>query len=479
MFLGPVVWLYRYLAATADKSTAVLIAIVLLVLPVFATDGQQAELRATTRLRVSQAQPIAFEPNLGQSSKESKFVTHQNGFAAGFRTGAVRFWLRGSSGAQVSLELSFDSPNQESKLVGERPLPGTVNYLRGKDPQGWYRNVPTFEQVRYQDLYPGIDLLFYGNGGHIEHDFVISPKSDFRTVAMRVEGAWRIEVTAPGALNLETQDGGRLEFRKPIAYQQTTKGKKEVAVAYDVKGNLVKFAVGAYDHSLPLIIDPVLDYSTYIANANSTIDAAKTDAQGNTYITGITFDPSYPATAGAFDSTCAANCSTTPDVFVTKLNAGGTGQVYSTFLGGNDYDQANGIAVDSNGNAVIVGITHSSDFPIKNPVQSGTTTSPWQIGFVTSLSPDGSSLNYSSELGGQSTYLNAVAIDANGNAYTTGITYSAGVSDDGRCAGRVRAMLRGGICFQVSAERKLRLQRRNRRRQCYKRWRWSDWLLCN
>ncbi len=422
MFLGLVVWLYRYLAAIADKSTAILIAIALLVLPAAAIDGRQAELRATTRLRVSQAQPIAFEPNLGQSSIENSFITHQNGFAAGFGAGAVRFWLRVASGAPVSLKLSFDSSNQKSRLVGERPLQGTVNYLRGKDPQGWRRNVPTFEQVRYRDLYPGIDLLFYGNGGRIEHDFVISPKSDFGTVAMRVEGARRIEVTAPGALNLETQDGGRLEFRKPIAYQQTTKGKKEVAVAYDVKGTLVKFAVGAYDHSLPLIIDPVLDYSTYIADANSTIYAATADAQGNTYITGITFDPSYPVTSAALQRTCGGNCTNGPDAFVTKLNANGTGQVYSTFLGGSDYDQANGIAVDSNGNAVIVGITHSSDFPIKNPVQSTTTTSPWQIGFVTSLSADGSSLNYSSEIGGQSTYVNAVAIDGSGNAYVTGIT---------------------------------------------------------
>jgi hypothetical protein len=172
------------------------------------------------------------------------------------------------------------------------------------------------------------------------------------------------------------------------------------------------------------VIDPVLDYSTYLANLSLYVYSAAVDAPDNTYIAGLTFSSSYPVTSGAVQTTCAS-CPNKPDIFITKLNATGTAQVYSTFLGGSDIDQPYSIAVDSSGDAIVVGYTGSADFPLKNAIGSGPPAT--YNGFVTSLAPDGASLNFSSTLGGNGsengagpTYASGVATDASGNVYVGG-----------------------------------------------------------
>ena len=217
-------------------------------------------------------------------------------------------------------------------------------------------------------------------------------------------------------------------------YQVSGNGKKNRSGRFVLLSkNEVGFIISAYDPSRPLIIDPILTYSTYLADLNLYMGAVATDASGDTFVTGMAFSNSYPSTAGAYQQTCKSCGSNQPepDVFVTKVNPDGSGLIYSTYLGGSDYDQPNGIGVDGAGNAVIVGETYSADFPLKNAIPVGYRGYGNVLGFVTSLSADGSSLNYSSVLGGASmapsasmTTAIAVAVDTNGNAYVTGFTDS-------------------------------------------------------
>lgn len=380
------------------------------------------------RITVARTLPIAFEPNVGQIDRPFNFLAHQNGLAVGFGIRQVEFSLTSSNGKPGRLLLSFDMSSPLAAPAVEGLLSGHVNYLRGNIRSSWKRGLPTYERLRYHDLYPGVDLVFYGNGQQMEHDFIVSAGTNPRCISMSVDGARATKLSRAGELVFEYEDGGQIVFRKPIAFQQTQHGKREVAVAYRMVGERIGFAIGTYDRSLPLTIDPVLDYSTYLANDYAGSAAVAADSHGNTYVTGFIFDPAYPISAGAFQAKCSS-CPNTPDIFVTKFMADGSGQVYSTFLGGSGYDQASKLVVDGNGNAIVVGWTSSQDFPQKNSINSTANGYAMQWGFITSLTADGSSLNYSSVLGQVATAsgtartsVTAVALDSGGNAYITGMT---------------------------------------------------------
>lgn len=364
--------------------------------------------------------PIAFEPNLNQADARYKFLAHQNGFAMGFLDHSIEIRLATKAGSADVLGISFEG-SQSSAASAEKLLPGRVNYLRGSDPAAFQRNGPTYARVRYTSLYPGTDLVFYGNGPRLEHDFVLAPGADPRSIALRFTGMRDLQLTPAGDLVIHTAQAS-IEFHRPFAYQETSKGKVEVAAAYRVRKDRATFDVGSYDRSLPLIIDPVLDYSTFLADAFISTAHIATDSAGNTYITSLVFDAAYPTTPGSLQPTCASCASNKPDVVVTKLSADGSGQVYSTFLGGTDYDEPFGIAVDSNGNAIIVGRTESTDFPVKNPAATPSGSFGSFFVFVSSLSADGSALNYSSVLAGGFSLATSVAVDSAGNAYVTGNT---------------------------------------------------------
>ncbi len=366
--------------------------------------------------------PIAFEPNLKQSDTRYKFLTHQNGLVMGLLDHGIEVRLSTRAGRADVLGISFEG-SQSSAVSAEQLLPGQMNYIRGSDPAAYQRNIPTYARVRYSFLYPGIDLIFYGNGSRLEHDFVLAPGSDSSAIALRFTGMRHLQLTPAGDLLIQSAQAS-IEFHRPFAYQETSTGKAEVAVAYRVCNDRVTFDVAPYDHSLPLIIDPVLDYSTFLGDTSFGPASIAIDSAGNTYITSLMFDPTYPTTQGSLQPTCAS-CSNKPDVVITKLKADGSGQVYSTFLGGSDFDQPFGIAVDGKGNAIVVGRTQSSDFPVKNPAS----TPPLGVGssaFVSSLSADGSALNYSTLLGsGFEVLATSVAVDSTGNAYVTGDTSDA------------------------------------------------------
>jgi hypothetical protein len=372
--------------------------------------------------------PVAFERNTGQVSGDFRFVGRQNGVFIGFAAQHIRFAVATELG-KSTYDLSFEY-SRPTAIEGEQLLAGKVNYLRGSDSSHWKRNLPTFARVRYRNLYPGIDLVFYGNGKEMEHDFVVAPGTDPQEIVMKLSGEQPIRVLEDGALLLGSSERGQVQLRKPIAYQQNGRGRVEVAASYHQVEGKVKFELGAYDRTLPLIIDPVLSYSTYVADDYSGSYAIGADADGNSYVAGLTFDASYPTTAGAVQPTCVS-CPNTPDLFITKLKADGSGQVYSTFLGGNDYDEPTGIVVDKNGNAIIAGRTSSKNFPLKNAVNTTAQGYAVQWGFVTSISGDGSALNFSTVLGEAervdstaSTYLGALALDSGGNVYVTGSTNS-------------------------------------------------------
>lgn len=366
--------------------------------------------------------PIAFEPNLNQADARYKFLTHQNGLVMGLLDHSIELRLATKAGSAEVLGISLEG-SQGSAMSAENLLPGKMNYLRGNTPADFQRNIPTYARVRYTSLYPGTDLVFYGNGPRLEHDFVVAPGADPSVIALRFTGMRHLQLTPAGDLLIHTAEAS-IEFHRPFAYQETSKGKVEVAAAYRVRNDRATFDVGPYDRSLPLIIDPVLDYSTFLADASISTEHIATDTAGNTYITSLVFDPTYPTTPGSFQPTCAS-CSGTPDVVITKLSADGSGQVYSTFLGGTNYDEPFGIAVDGTGNAIVVGRTESTDFPVKNPAAAPTGGFGSFFVFVSSLSPDGSALNYSSVLAGGFSLATSVAVDSAGNAFVTGNTSDA------------------------------------------------------
>ena len=391
-------------------------------------DGSEPSAQTNTTAAVTFSKlPLTFEPNLGQGPGAAEYLTRSGSMQAGVSGTGLRIRLR-SGQKPVDLAMTLAGAKEHAAASPSEKTGGEANYLLGADPSKWKTHIPLYGRVRYNDVYPGIDLVFYGNNGHLEHDFVVQPGSDYRSIRIRFDGAKTVGLSKDGdlAVGVET---GTLVLHAPVVYQERD-GERLMRSGHFVLGkDGVSFAVDGYDPTLRLIIDPVLDFATYLANQNLTVKSAAVDSAGNTYIVGQTFESTYPVTAGAFQTTCTACAAQKPEIFITKLNPTGTVQVYSTFLGGSSYNEGDGITVDATGDAIVVGYTTSPDFPLKNAVASGT-PSPSNTGFVTSLAVDGASLNFSSLLGGNSTqqagdtYLQGVAADVSGNIYVSGVTES-------------------------------------------------------
>jgi hypothetical protein len=348
----------------------------------------------------------------------------------------------------VRLKLVGASP--KAKVVGLAELPGKSNYFIGNDPKKWRTNVANYARVKYQEVYPGIDLVYYGNQQQLEYDFVVAPGGDPRAVQFelvgegsalpRAAGGRPYHIDANGDL-LITAEAGEVRFHKPVVYQVAPASGRPAAETAALRRSLdgryilladnrVGFEVGAYDKTLPLIIDPVLSYSTYLSGDGYHAGCAiAVDAIGNAYVTGQTDSGNFPTTPGAFQTSYGAGYM---DAFVTKLNAAGSALVYSTYLGGSGYDWAGGIAVDAAGNAYVTGYTDSSDFPTTpgafQRTYGGADYGPYTrrgIAFVAKLEAVGSVLVYSTYLGGSNdVFASGIAVDATGNAYVTGYTAS-------------------------------------------------------
>jgi len=329
--------------------------------------------------------------------------------------------------AHNTLRIKLVGANVATIVEGLQALPGKTNYFIGNDPAKWRTDIPAYAKIRYKAIYPGTDLVYYGNQRQLEYDFVLAPGADPRIIRLAIAGSEKLEAGTDGGLVLRTT-GGEVRLHKPIVYQQVNGTRKEATGRYVLRGKReIGFEVAAYDASRPLIIDPVLSYSTYLGgSAGDFGNAIAVDASGNAYITGFTTSANFP-TKNAFQ----AALSGANDAFVAKLDPTGSALVYSTFLGGTMDDFGNGIAVDSSVNAYVTGSTRSTNFPTASPFQANCKSCANGQGnaFVAKLSAAGSTLTYSTYLGGSGNgtdgdFGNGIAVDASNNAYVTGFTSS-------------------------------------------------------
>ena len=337
----------------------------------------------------------------------------------------------------AALRLKLVAPNSTPQVTGMEELLGKSNYFRGSDPRKWRTNVPTYAKVKYAGVYPGVDLVYYGSQGQLECDFIVAPGANPHAIALSLQGAKRVNVDAHGDLVVDV-NGVEIRFQRPVVHQPGNMGPKiknaklQIAGRYVLQGeNQVGFRVAAYDASKPLIIDPVLRYSTYLGGSGEDVsgffglDNIATDPLGNAYLIGSTTSTDFPTTAGASQTTFGGSGDVyfSGDAFVAKLNAAGNALLYSTYIGGSSDEQGESIAVDAAGIAYISGETFSTNFPTVNPLQA--TNGGGGDSFVAKLNAAGNALVYSTYLGGSDfDPFPMIEIDRRGNAYLQGTTFS-------------------------------------------------------
>ena len=421
--------------------------------------------------------PLSFQANTGQAPRNVKFLSRGSGYGL-FLTGQDAVLALHNNGcARKSLtetdnkapaperatshliDVGASCQNDETLVrmrlfgaskpsrypTGEEQLAGTANYFIGNDPRNWRTNVPTYAKVRYRGVYSGVDLVYYGNQRQLEYDFVIAPGADPKPILLQLSGARALSLGPDGDLRVAAGNSS-LTFRKPTIYQVINGQRKTVEGGYRLlPKSMVGFRLGSYDREKPLVIDPVLVYSTYLGGSGifdkgDGANAVTVDTAGNVYVTGYTYSADFPVTTGAFQSKSngAPSQNTPNNAFVTKLNPTATALVYSSYLGGSgaaNGDTANAIAIDSSGNAYVAGQAYSTDFPVtpgafQTVNHAAASAGQASNGFITKLNPTGSQLVYSTYLGGsqneggETEGVNGLAVDSSGNVYVAGTTGS-------------------------------------------------------
>jgi hypothetical protein len=361
--------------------------------------------------------PMTFEENKGQGPGDAEFLSRGTGYTVLFGRERVRIYT-----GKATVTMRILAPSRLLRIEGTDQQQGKSNYFFGNDRSKWLAGVPNYLRVRYRGVYPGIDLVFYGNGTQLEYDWIVSPGADPLRIRTKFEGVRGMRVGAGGDLLLALKKD-QLQWRRPDSYQGEGEGKVAVKAGFKITGRReVRFTIGNYDRNRVLVIDPILVYATYLGGSGTDyLFALAVDSEGNSYVTGGTGSPNFPIVSGAYQS---AFKSSGMAGFITKINPQGTALVYSTFIGGTgDNNATQAIAVDSLGYAYVTGGTDSTDFPTVNPVQAhnaGATDI-----FLLKLSPNGGSLVYSTYLGGSGTeFAQGLAIDAATNVYLTGWTNS-------------------------------------------------------
>ncbi|AXC11340.1 Cell surface protein [Acidisarcina polymorpha] len=441
--------------------------------------------------------PLSFEANRGQSDPQVKFLSRGQGYSLFLTdTSAVLSLSKdlasqpktsaigGKAAPQKAAKVKTDVVRMElagaargMQVSGADPLPGKANYFLGKDSSKWHTNVPTYAKVKYSNVYPGIDLVYYGNQRQLEYDFVVAANADPKQARLHFAGASKLKLNSGGDLEIIAKDG-EIAFHKPVVYQLKDGQRQPVEGSFQLlANNTVGFRLASYDQSRELVIDPVLAYSTYLGAGSDTPDALAVDAEGNlylsvendspylvkfdaagstmiystslpgtgssnndnvggiygiavdatgnAYLTGAATISNFPVTPGAFQTVYNSINGTG---FVTKLNPTG-GIVYSTLLGGSSSDFGTGIEVDAEGNAFVAGYTSSADFPTTaGAFQPKANITDSSVGFVTKLNAAGSSLIYSTFLQSTSSkenisYATGIEIDGTGDAYVAGYTH--------------------------------------------------------
>jgi hypothetical protein len=412
--------------------------------------------------------PLRFEPNQGQSSPDVNYLARGAGYGLFLSPDQAVLSLSATSAGQKDGQSSSPSIDQidhmqidrmqivHMQLAGANPsaaavgtdlLPGKSNYLIGSDPAKWHRNIPQFARVRYRDVYPGVDLVYYGNQGQLEYDFEVAPGVDPGVIALRFQGQQKPQLDKSGNLIL-AGSGGELRLKAPLVYQRSGAAQQPVAGRFVLRSDgEVSFGLSDYDRSRALVIDPVLTYSTYFGGAGveacsaiagitiagvtsppSGCPAVAVDSSANVYLAGSTTSANFPVLPAATSTPHAFQpaLSAPPDVFVTKLNAGATAVLFSTYLGGDQVDISAGVAADSAFNVVVAGTTTSTNFPTTSTSAfQATPASAGAHAFVSVLDAAGENLLYSTYLSGNGTEsARGLALDSNNKVYVIGTTTS-------------------------------------------------------
>ena len=389
--------------------------------------------------------PLFFEPNQGQTDPRVRFLARGAGYSLFLTANEAVLELQQSAGSRQSsavsrqpsadnvIRMRLQGANSKAKVSGSEALRGKSNYFIGNDPAQWHRNIPQFARVNYAAVYPGVDLVYYGNQGQLEYDFRVAPGADPSQIILTFDGASaRLD---SGNLVLSTGQGDLL-FHAPQIYQQEGNTRKTIAGSFrQVADNKIGFALGAYDRSRELIIDPVLNYSTYLGGDKSeSLVQVAVDSGLNIYVAGSTTSADFPGTSGGFQP----NLKGQQNIFIAKLNPAAQPQlIYATYLGGSVADNAAGVAVDSNFYVYVAGWTTSPDFPTSSNAFQTATQVPaaGTHGFLSKLNINGNQLLYSTYLAGSNAANNAadevsgLAIDGNHQyAFVTGTTTSTNVA---------------------------------------------------
>ena len=399
------------------------------------TPGERAPLSKGAVAAAYGKLPLSFEANEGQTDRQVKFLSRGAGYGLFLTSTEAVLSLKAGTGRPAKkesvrpisltqkplfqksavLRMRLERANSNAKVSGIDELAGKSNYFIGKDPAKWRRNIPTFSRVKYQQVYPGVDVVYYGNQRQLEYDFVLAPGADPQQIELSFDGAKRLRLDADGDLIVSIA-GGEVIEHKPVIYQDISGIRQRVTGGYALRnGHTVGLKLARYDDHRSLTIDPSLVYSTYLGGGLEDHGNGVTlDSSGNAYLTGGTQSSNFPTTAGALQTTYGGD---NENAFVSKLNSSGSALIYSTYLGGSGIsrlDAGAAIALDSSGNAYVTGSTNSSDFP----TTSGAFQTTCCGAFVSKLNSSGSALIYSTYLdnaGGS-----GIALDSSGNAYVTG-----------------------------------------------------------
>ncbi|HKV11618.1 MAG TPA: SBBP repeat-containing protein [Thermoanaerobaculia bacterium] len=371
--------------------------------------------------------PLSFEPNVGQSDPEVRFLARGSGYALFLtRDEAVLALASLAAPAGKPETLKNTRPALRSSVLRmrpagarpaeslepEAPLPGRSHYLSATAPGEALTDVPRYARVRARGIYPGVDLVYYGQGKTLEYDFVVAPGADPDRIRLEIEGAESLRLDEEGNLRLRL-GGGEILKPAPVLYQEVDGERRPVSGRFLLAGNTVGFEVGAYDRALPLVIDPTVVWASLLGGNDIewAYDVAVTP-NGQAYACGYTYSTNFPTRPAASDPDLEPYVY---DAFVTKFNLDGTGIDWSTYVGGPGFQSFAAIALDASRNPHVVG-----SFDSEVPAEVGTSDA-----FVGKLNATGSAFLYSRRLRGTSTdYATDVALDASGNAYVVGTTYS-------------------------------------------------------
>jgi hypothetical protein len=370
--------------------------------------------------------PLAFEANEGQTDEQVKFLSRGSGYSLFLKPTEAVLSLS-KDDRSTAIRMGLVGANSKIKMAGEEKLPGKTNYLIGNDPKKWHTHVSNYKKVRYEEVYPGIDLVYYGNQRKLEYDFIVKPGVDPNAIRMQFAGVDSMSVEA-GDLVMHTESGDVTQ-KAPIIYQEINGKRKKIMGNYMfLADNQVGFYLSDYDKTQPLVIDPVLEYSTYLGgNDHDRPHGITVDTAGNAYITGITFSEDFSTTAGSLQPSDPNPVIKFSNAFVTKLNPSGTALVFSTYLGGvTNTSQGWDVAVDDSNNVYVLGVTTAVGGTDSFPITAGafqTVHSQSSDFFITKLNPTGSEIVYSTFLGGDGSdgiEQAKIEVDLSGNAYIAG-----------------------------------------------------------